>query len=726
MMLSSQWNGPNLRTERDEPLNYTPDMPVSVLPGISTAREKLFWRLDIHTLADLVTYYPRSYEFRGNCKPADQAIPGEVSSFLLRIDRSVTDIRLPKGTRSKTMQKVTANDETGEIRLTFFNQSYLKDVFTTGRMFRFYGRVSGTLHAPEMISPAYEPVMKTVDLNDYVPIYPLTAGLTDKLVANAVRNALSAFQDAQYDRLAREVKERYKLIDYYEALVRIHFPKKEQDIAEARHRLAFEELLIFQYRLLALANHEKRGNAYRLYYPDMKEFTRELPYSLTHDQKLAIQAVLVDMTGTARPNLPGLDASTALPGLPPIPPARRLIQGDVGCGKTIVAAACIFACAKNKKQSALMAPTGILAEQHYATLGPLFLRFGFTVALLTGSTRPAEKKKILRQLSVGEIDLIIGTHTLIEDAVQFYSLGLIITDEQHRFGVKQRQSLQDKVGLADGAENGRKPHMIVMSATPIPRTLAMILYGDMELSVIHELPPGRQRIDTFAVGEGMRDRIYRFIQKQVAAGAQGYIVCPLVQDQEEHPQYDTRRAEMKAAESYAKKLSQDIFPDLRIEVIHGKQKQADKERVMRDFIEGNIDILVSTTVIEVGVNVPNASFMIVENAERFGLSQLHQLRGRVGRGEKKSFCILLSPLLEKGRPDSVFRQRMDVMCQTNDGFAIAEKDLSLRGPGEFFGKRQHGELSFKIADVASDMELLTQTKALAQELLSSHLPEPLT
>ena len=680
----------------------TPKSPVTELYGVSKARADLLSNLDIFTVDDLVRHYPRGYENRGNLKKACEFSPGEIVSSVLEISSPLKSTRISSRTgRAMTVQKVMAHDETGSVLITFFNREFLKTTLTTGRKFRFYGTASGTLLSPQLISPSYEPVAVESELDNLVPVYPLTKGITANMLSKFIKQSLPAYHGVET--LPEEIINEYGLYPLYDALQNIHFPTDNCDMQSARKRLAFEELLDFQLKLRALKNRNKNGKAPVFSPVDITPFLSSLQYTLTDAQKRTADEIISDMTNKSQG-----DVYTA--------PMRRLVQGDVGCGKTVVAATAVYVCAKNGYQSSLMVPTEILAEQHYNDLLPLMEQHGIATALLTGSTKASEKKKILSALSEGKIDFLIGTHALIEDTVIFKNHGLAITDEQHRFGVRQREKLSGKTAT-DASGKKTLPHMLVMSATPIPRTLAMILYGDLDLSIIDTMPPGRQKVDTFAVGESMRARIYKFISKLVSEGRQVYIVCPLAQadDTVSEEMYETN---LKSAAEYCEKLQTEIFPNLKLAFVHGKMKPSEKEKIMKDFSEGKTDILVSTTVIEVGVNVPNAALMIVENAERFGLSQLHQLRGRVGRGKHKSFCVLLSPVIKGETYDktNLSEKRFKIMCENDSGFKISEYDLELRGPGDFFGRRQHGELCFKIADLAADMALIEQTKKLADKI----------
>ena len=675
----------------------TTESKITEICGISDARAKLFAKLDIYTVDDLVNYYPRKYQDRGSTVKAGEVSPGTVCSVILEI-LSFSNTRIHSKGKISSVQHAVGFDGTGSVKLTFFNQSFLENTFIKGRKFRFYGNVSGSFLSPEMMSPEYEPVCEGSELCSLFPIYPLTKGISTKMILSAVKKVIDIYKNIET--LPEKILSEYNLCPLYTALYNIHFPEDKEAFEKARKRLAFEELLVFQLKLRSLKSDK-----------DKSVFYDSIGFQLTDAQKKSIDDILYDMTMSKTENMSEYykysEGKTK-------PPCRRLIQGDVGSGKTIVAACAVFAAAKNKYQSALMVPTEILAKQHFDSLRPLFEKHHIVTALLTGSTKRSDKNNILKALSDGRIDFVIGTHALIEDNVNFYKLGLVITDEQHRFGVKQRDKLSEKPSVFNEIyDKPVKPHMIVMSATPIPRTLAMILYGDLDISIIDSMPPGRQKVDTFAVGEDMHARVYKFIQKLVAEGRQAYIVCPLVQNSDEDESDDS----LKAAVNYCEKLKNEIFPGLKTDFIHGKMKQSEKDEIMKKFSDGETDILVSTTIIEVGVNVPNASVMIIENAERFGLSQLHQLRGRVGRGTHKSYCILISPLIfGNNKGENPVRERFKILCEHSSGFDIAEYDLKLRGPGDFFGKRQHGEISFKIADIAADMEIVEMTKKLADIL----------
>ena len=530
----------------------------------------------------------------------------------------------------------------------------------------------------QITNPIFEPVEKPGVLTRRImPIYPLTAGLHNNMISRSVQQALEVCLAELPEVLPAELREQYGLCDAATAYRNIHAPASFEALAEARHRLIFEEFFIFSVGLSLLRSSRSRKQREPFVLPPLAEFEAALPFALTGAQKRAIGEIAADLeTGKVM---------------------NRLVQGDVGSGKTAVAAAAAWITARNGRQTALMAPTEILAEQHAQGLQTLLEPLGVRVALLTGSMTPAQKKNARAAIAAHRADLIVGTHALISEATSFSDLGLVVADEQHRFGVAQRAAL---------AEKGDDPHLLVMSATPIPRTLALILYGDLDLSVIDELPPGRQSIDTFLVGEDKRARINAFIRKQVGEGHQVYIVCSAIEEGEDES--------LRSAEVWAETLQQAVFPDLRVALLHGKMKPSQKEETMAAFARGEQDILVATTVIEVGVDVPNATLMVIENADRFGLSQLHQLRGRVGRGRDKSYCILFT---SNRNPETL--QRLKALCKTNDGFEISREDLALRGPGDFFGTRQHGLPAFKVGSLELDLQTLQDAQNAAAEFVSS-------
>ena len=644
---------------------------VRYIKGIGEARAKALSKLGIGTLQDLIGYFPRRYEDRTMTRSIRELEIGETVCVRAMIAQDPTANRISGG---RTVVKARAVDDSGALNLTFFNQEYRKNSLHRGETYIFCGKVEGNLLTRRMINPIVEQEGQQVLTGHIVPIYPLTAGVSQNLLYKAVGQGLTACRHLLADCLPDAVRQEHQLCHSGYAYENIHFPADAEALNLARRRMVFEELFILSCGLQMLRSRRTDVAGPACAAADMEEFYRALPFPLTKAQRRAITEAVSDMRSGR--------------------PMNRLCQGDVGSGKTMVAAGCVWFAAQSGWQSALMAPTEILARQHYENLTPLFEKFGLRCALLTGSTKARERREILENLALGKIDLCIGTHALLTEDVSYARLGLVITDEQHRFGVNQRAALGQK------AEN---PHMLVLSATPIPRTLALIIYGDLDVSVMNELPPGRQKVDTFAVGESYRQRVNQFIRKQVEAGHQVFIVCPLVGQEDQLPD------ERKAAAAYAKTLRETVFPDLRVCLLHGKMKPKEKEKVMEDFAAGNGDILVATTVVEVGVDVPNATCMVVENAEHFGLSQLHQLRGRVGRGQAKSYCILLSE-----HPSEETKRRLKVMTQTNDGFEISREDLALRGPGDFFGQRQHGLPALKIADLSCDMALLDEAQQAAK------------
>ena len=647
---------------------------VQTIPGIGPQRAKALEKLGISTLGDLIAYFPRRYDDRREKKTIRDLVPGEYACVSAMIASTPTVAHIRKG---MDLVKVRCVDDTGVLDLTFFNQTWLKDHLQVGQTYVFYGKAEGNLLRRSMASPVVEKEGQEEQTGRIVPVYPLTAGVSQLILRRSVRQGLDQCAAILPDVLPDEVRLAHNLCRIGYAYENIHFPQSDEALSLARRRLAFEELFLFTIGLKRLKARREVVRTTPCEAVDMTPFYDALPFSLTAAQRRCGEEAMADMrSGTAM---------------------NRLCQGDVGSGKTMVAALCVYFAAKNGLQAALMAPTEILAQQHYAGLAPLLENLGIRCALLTGSTAAKTKKSISAQLSAGEIDFVIGTHALITGSVEYRNLGLVVTDEQHRFGVAQRTAL---------AQKGRHPHILVMSATPIPRTLALILYGDLDVSIIDELPPGRKPVDTFAVPGSYHQRIYQFIRKLVAEGRQAYIVCSMVEENDELPD------ERKAVTEYANHLQEGIFPDLKVSYVHGKMKSKEKDAVMTAFARGEADILVSTTVIEVGVDVPNAAVMVVENAERFGLSQLHQLRGRVGRGQHQSYCILISD-----NQNEETRARLKVMTKTTDGFQIAEEDLRLRGPGDFFGQRQHGLPGLKVADIGCDTALLQEAKEAAEALL---------
>jgi len=682
-------------------------IPITDIKGISEVREKLFGSVGIKTVGDLLSYYPRAYQDRSDVKDVFEAADGETVSLILEVMTPLMSKRVKSmSKRIQTVQHIMAADKSGNVKIVFFNREFLDKTFAPGKKFRFYGTISKNGKVPEMVSPDFEPWYPNLKLPPFIPLYSLTAGLSQKLVSTCVGYSLNIYKSQIKETLPKELLMRNGLCSYAKALRGIHYPNNSNELEEAKRRLAFEELYTFFLKTMRLGNKDYTGKSYRVSYPDMKAFTAELPYVLTTAQKYAIHDILKDMSGTDKPELFRKNADEF------IAPSRRLVQGDVGCGKTMVACAAIYAAAKSGYQAALMAPTGILAKQHYEELSRFLGKFGIKCVLITGGMRVTEKRAAIVAAASGDADVVIGTHALIEDEISFNKLALVVTDEQHRFGVMQRKALEGKSSFSEA-----KPHVVVMSATPIPRTLAMIMYCDLDISIIDKLPSGRKPVETYAVSENKRKRMYNFVYNLVESGKQAYVVCPLAESNNEEEL--SAKQELKAAKQYCESLKKTVLGKFRIEYIHGKMKQSEKDEIMQRFADGAIDILVSTTVIEVGVNVPNSCVMLIENCERFGLSQLHQLRGRVGRGSDKAYCILMSPLIDKARPDSDFRKRIDTICKSNSGFVIAEKDLELRGPGEFFGIRQSGEFRFQIANIAADMDIVNAAKKEATDAYES-------
>lgn len=645
---------------------------IKYIKGVGEARATAFRSLGVSTVGELLRFYPRAYEDWGNITPISQCVIGE------NVCVKATVMFPPKNQRVRggmLIAKGTVTDGDDVIAVTFFNNKYIEKMLKSGEEYLFYGKITlGKFAAREMISPMFIKSAQSVEIK---PIYPQNKNITSKVIQSAVQNALQNIDEIP-EYLPDYILERFNLATLDRAIRDIHFPKTDGDLQKARDRLIFDELFILQLSLLTLKEDNSAADTKNIINKDYtSEFFEILPFEPTNAQKRAVSEAIADMQSGKQMN--------------------RLLQGDVGSGKTAVAASIVYTAAKNGMQSALMAPTEVLAVQHFETFTRLFENSGIRCELLTGSTKAKEKKEIKERLKNGEIDLIIGTHALIQDDVQFARLGLVITDEQHRFGVKQRTGLCSK---------GDNPHVYVMSATPIPRTLALIFFGDLNVSILDELPPGRQKIETYAVKSGKRGSMFEFIRKHLAQGYQAYIVCPLVEESE------LVQGVMSAEEYYIK--AQPLFKDYRLDLLHGKMAPKKKDEVMLKFKNGETQLLISTVVIEVGVDVPNAVIMVIENAERFGLSQLHQLRGRVGRGKAKSHCILVTDAT-----GDEATARMNIMCETTDGFKIADEDLKLRGPGDFFGTRQHGLPKLRIADILTDTKILMQTQELAQEIMLS-------
>lgn len=645
---------------------------IRYLKGVGESRAALYQKLGIETVEDLLYHIPRRYIDLTRPTPLAAAVPGQKCAVRALLAAKGREQRIRRGL---SLFKLTAVDGPVTLHITFFNAKYTVEALREGEEYIFYGTVTGGFYSRQMDSPQ---VFRPEEAGTLLPVYSLTQGLSNKMVSRQVTEALNRVEQLPDPLEGSGLPQQYGLLSYSQALHAVHFPPDWQAIETGRNRMVFDELLC-----LSLCFARMREGRHRLHVPPMRmqpltEYYRALPYELTGAQQRAIAEAMSDMcSGT---------------------PMNRLVQGDVGSGKTAVAAALCYFAYRNGAQSTLMAPTEILAQQHYNSLAPLLGSLGMQVALLTGSLSPKKKETLKAALAAGEIDLCIGTHALLTDDTAFANLGLVVTDEQHRFGVQQRAALRQK---------GKDAHVLVMSATPIPRTLAMIVYGDLEISVIDELPAGRRPIRTYLIDSTIRQRAFGYIKKHLDEGYQAYLVCPAVQSEDE----DTAAASLKSAVEYAEELAHGAFGDYRVGLLHGKMRPAQKEKVMAEFAAGEIQLLVATTVVEVGVDVPNAVIMMVENAERFGLSQLHQLRGRVGRGQVQSHCILLS---DTENPDTL--ERLRVLCGTNDGFKIAEEDLKQRGPGDFFGERQHGLPEMKIADLAADSRLLQKAREAADAL----------
>lgn len=644
---------------------------ITVIKGIGEKTQKNFAKLDIFTVRDLLEHYPRGYDVYNMWRPINTIKEGEIAA----IEASV--FRIPQIKKVKNLQIVTCQvkDNSGMIVLRWFNMPFLRNTLKLGTSFIFRGKISKkngvlTMEHPQILTK--EEYQNRIDI--WQPIYALTAGLTNHTIAKAAQMAIHE-SDITEDYLPIEIREKYQLIDYKMAIQQIHFPKKKEDMIEARKRIVFDEFFLFT---LALNQLKKQKHIKKCPLPirevqECQEILKNLPYELTNAQKKVWDEIKKDMLGEYSMN--------------------RLVQGDVGSGKTIIAVLALFMVAKNGYQGAIMVPTEVLAKQHYETLQEMVTSFGIKVALLVGSMTAKEKRLMYEQIREKQVDIIVGTHALIQEKVEYNQLALVITDEQHRFGVKQREAMFGK---------GNYPHILVMSATPIPRTLAIILYGDLDLSIIDELPMNRLPIKNCVVNTNYRTTAFRFIENQVAEGRQAYVICPMVEESE--------TIEAENVIEYTEKLKESLPSSILVEYLHGKMKPKEKNQIMERFAVGEIQVLVSTTVVEVGVNVPNATVIMIENAERFGLAQLHQLRGRVGRGAYQSYCILVS-----GKEGKDTMERLEILNKSNDGFYIAGEDLKLRGPGDLFGIRQSGMLEFKMADIFQDARILKDANEVAKE-----------
>lgn len=652
------------------------NLNVQYIKGVGPKKASWLRRLNVETVKDLIYFIPRDYDDRSLFKSLREAVNGEKISLEVEICGNPSLNRIRK---NLSILKIPIKDNSGFGNLTFFNQDYLRDKFKIGEKYIVNGKVNKTRFETQITSPIYEKEGESKRTGKIIPIYNLTNGLTNNEMLKIIHNVLGEYLTNIEESLPGYLIKKYSLMGIQDAIINIHFPESKNSIHLARRRLAYEELLALQLGLLTIKS--KTYNSMNgIKFPpkcEVYEFLENLPFKLTKAQLKVINEIVDDMESDKQMN--------------------RLVQGDVGSGKTIVGIVAMYKAVLSGYQAAMMAPTEILAAQHFDSISKFLSPYGINCELLVGSISKKRKGKILEDLKLGKIDIIVGTHALIQDSVEFQRLGLVITDEQHRFGVKQRVSLSEK---------GSNPDIIVMTATPIPRTLALILYGDLDISIIDELPPGRKEIETFAVGMDMKERIYKFVEKQLQDGRQAYIVCPLIEESES--------LTISAAEELYKELKEDVYKNFSVGLLHGKMTSKEKDEIMEDFKLNRINVLVSTTVIEVGVNVPNANIMVIFNAERFGLAQLHQLRGRVGRGGHQSYCILIN---ESFNPISM--ERMRIMQQSTDGFVISEKDLELRGPGEFFGTRQHGLPELKVANLFSDMNILKAAQKDANEILGN-------
>ena len=647
---------------------------IQFLKGVGPAKVKLLNNIGIYTLEDLITYYPRDYEDRGKPRKIEDLQDGEEA---LIKGYMASRFQVINARRMKIC-KLLIKDDTGAIEMVWYNQPYLKEKFVAGKEYSFYGKVSKKIGIITMNSPVFDSGNETKNTGKIIPIYPLTYKLSQNVLRQVIENGLKTIEGKLEEILPSNVLKEYRLMGINEATLKIHFPKDFVEFKEAKRRLAFEELLTMQLLLNNLRNKTTQSHKGIRFDSNVKmsDVINELPFKLTKAQLRVIEEIDNDMESDKIMN--------------------RLLQGDVGSGKTIVAIIAAYKAVKSGYQMAIMAPTSILATQHLESFKNILEPFGIRCELLISNMPKKKKEEVIEGLANGDVQVLIGTHSMLEENIIFKNLGLVVTDEQHRFGVNQRKTISNK---------GKNVDTIVMTATPIPRTLGLILYGDLDISSIDELPPNRKRIETYAVTKEMETRVNEFIKKQINDGRQCYIVCPLVEENEE--------INAKSVMELAEKYKNEVFKDYRVEYIYGKMKQKEKDEIMQKFKDKDIDILISTTVIEVGVNVPNASVMVIQNAERFGLATLHQLRGRVGRGEYQSYCILKY----QGHSDTIM-QRMKVMQETNDGFVISEKDLELRGTGDFFGTKQHGLPEFKIANLFEDMDILKQVQVVANEILN--------
>lgn len=644
---------------------------VQYIKGVGPQRAALLQKLNIYTLEDLITYFPRDYEDRSKPKKISELVDGEEALIEAVVVSKLSEVKVRK---NMVIEKLMVRDETGGCAISWFNQKYLKGKFEVGCKYNFFGKISVKYGKIEILNPVFDNNETNKNTGKIIPIYPSTYSLPQGSIRRAIENGLSLINESLEETLPEYLLKEYNLLDLNNAIKQIHFPKDFGEYQKARTRLVFEELLGMQIALLNLKKENIQGEG--ISFPEIVKISNvinRLPFKLTKAQLRVLEEIDKDMEKNK--------------------PMNRLLQGDVGSGKTIVSIIASYKAVKSGYQVAIMAPTAILASQHLEEFNKILNQYNIKSDILLGGTSKKKREEILNNIKNGETDILIGTHSLLVEDVEFRKLGLVVTDEQHRFGVRQRGKIVTK---------GKNPDVLVMTATPIPRTLALILYGDLDISIIDELPPNRKKIETYAVNKSMEERINTFILKNLQDGRQAYVVCPLVEENEEI----NAKSVIETTEKY-----KNILTGYRVEYIHGKMKPKEKEKIMQEFKEGKINVLISTTVIEVGVNVPNATLMIIESAERFGLAALHQLRGRVGRGDKQSYCIL-----KYNATTQVAKQRMEIMQKTNDGFVIAEKDLELRGTGEFFGTKQHGLPEFKIANLFEDMEILKRVQSVALKI----------
>lgn len=649
---------------------------IEKINNIGTQRANKLHKLNIYTVIDIIEYFPRDYIDRSNVLNIKDLIVDKENTFIASVATIYESIRI----NDKIITNILLKDLTGTITAVWYKQPYLKNYFSKGCEYLFTGKVTKKFNKLEIIAPEYENINNGELLSGgrIVPIYASTYKLSQKMLRQLIKNVIDNVYNLCEEFIPAYITKKYKLLDRKSAIQNIHFPIDEEKFFEARYRLVFEEFFLLQLGLkhIKILTAQNKNGLLITKFDGEQELINSLPFQLTNAQHKALEEIKQNLSNGNIMN--------------------RLIQGDVGSGKTIIALIIAFIVAQNGYQTAMMVPTEVLAKQHYENFNKYLSYSGIKIVLLTGSTAKKQKSIIIEDIQNNTAQIVIGTHALIQENIVFKNLGLVITDEQHRFGVHQRVKLSEK---------GINPHTLVMTATPIPRTLALILYGDLDITIIDELPPNRQKIDTFAVNSSYYNRIYEFIKKEIAEGRQVYIICPMVEEDEEHQ-------DLKSVKEYTQKLKENIFSDYSVEYIHGKMKPREKQEIMDNFMNGYINILVATTVIEVGIDVPNATMIVIENAERFGLAQLHQLRGRVGRGSYKSYCILVTDSKNK-----LTSERMKTMSRSNDGFELSTVDLQLRGAGDFFGTRQHGLPEMKIANLYRDMDILKIAQEATNEIL---------